>query len=259
MESTKTFRLSKSFAALNHLILRDLNNNPRSPTFYKYSKDDIASYLQNPYTYEKQLRDAVIYIYGASSHFRRLIQYFVSLTDLSYVVSPYRIDPSKANVKMTNNNYRKVLNALSAMSIKTQFPKILSVCLREDCFYGTLWVTADNITVQQLPSDYCSISTLEGNVPNVSFDFSYFSSREDDLAFYPPEFTTKYNLYKKNSNKMRYQELDSLLRLLLNAITTFSIIRFLRLQVYCGKSMTSKITRRLSKQRLPWKTTRCLL
>lgn len=209
MESTKTFRLSKSFAALNHLILRDLNNNPRSPTFYKYSKDDIASYLQNPYTYEKQLRDAVIYIYGASSHFRRLIQYFVSLTDLSYVVSPYRIDPSKANVKMTNNNYRKVLNALSAMSIKTQFPKILSVCLREDCFYGTLWVTADNITVQQLPSDYCSISTLEGNVPNVSFDFSYFSSREDDLAFYPPEFTTKYNLYKKNSNKMRYQELDS--------------------------------------------------
>lgn len=209
MASTKTFRLSKNFAALNHLILRDLNNNPRAPTFYKYSKDDIASYLQNPYTYEKQLRDAVVYIYGASPHFRRLIQYFVSLSDLSYVVSPYRIDPSKANAKTTNNNYRKVLNVLSLMSIKTQFPKILSVSLREDTFFGTMWVTADNITIQQLPSDYCTISTIEGNVLNVSFDFSYFSSRESDLAFYPAEFTTKYNLYKKNRNTMRYQELDS--------------------------------------------------
>ena len=208
MVSTKTFRLSKNFAALNHLILRDLNNNPTAPTFYKYSKDDIATYLQNPYTYEKQLRDAVVYIYGASSHFRRLIQYFVSLSDLAYVVSPYKVDPSKANVKTINNNYRKVLNTLSSMSIKTQFPKILSVCLREDCFYGTLWVTADSITVQQLPSDYCSISTIEGNVPNVSFDFSYFSSRESDLPFYPSEFTTKYNQYKSNRN-MRYQELDS--------------------------------------------------
>lgn len=207
--STKAFRLPERFAALNRLILRDLNNNPRAPTFSKYSKDDIATYLQNPYTYQKQLRDAVVYIYGASSHFRRLIQYFVGLTDFSYVVSPYRVDPAKANVKTTNNNYRKVLSTLSLMSIKTQFPKILSVCLREDAFYGTFWVSTDNITIQQLPSDYCSISTIEGNVPNVSFDFSYFSSRESDLEFYPKEFTKKYNLYKNNRNTMRYQELDA--------------------------------------------------
>lgn len=207
--STKTFRLPERFAALNHLILRDLNSNPRAPTFHRYNKDNITSYLENPYTYETQLRDAVTYIYGASSHFRRLIQYFVSLNDLSYVVSPYRIDPSKANVKTVNNNYRKVLNALSSMSIKTQFPKILTVCLREDTFFGTMWVTPDSITIQQLPSDYCNISYIEGNVLNVTFDFSYFSSREDDLEYYPTEFTKKYNLYKNNRNKMRYQELDS--------------------------------------------------
>lgn len=50
--------------------------------------------------------------------------------------------------------YRKVLNAMSAMNVRSQFPKILTVCLREDTFYGTLWVTNDNITIQQLPSDY---------------------------------------------------------------------------------------------------------
>ena len=124
------------FAALNRLITRDLNNVAQTPTFSKYSKDDITSYLKNPYTYEKQLREAVTYIYGASSHFRRLIQYFTSLSDLSYVVSPSRIDPRTINANSINRNYRKTLNTMTAMSVKTQFPKILTVCLREDAFYG---------------------------------------------------------------------------------------------------------------------------
>lgn len=200
--------ISNKFAILNRLITRDLNNNTNRPTFSLFTKDNITTYLSNPYTYEKQLRKAVVYIYGASPHFRRLIQYFVGLSDLSYIVEPYRIDPKKANIKTVNNNYRKVLNMLSSMSIKTQFPKILTVCLREDVFYGTAWITADNITIQQLPSDYCQISSVEGNVPNVTFDFSYFDAHGNLLDYYPNEFKTKYNVYKKN-RMSRWIELDS--------------------------------------------------
>lgn len=200
--------ISNKFALLNRLITRDLNNNTVVPTFSLYSKDDIQLYLSNPYTYEKQLRKAVIYIYGASSHFRRLIQYFVGLSDLAYIVEPYRIDPKKANAKTVNNNYRKVLNMLSSMGIDTQIPVILTVCLREDVFYGTFWVTSDNITIQRLPSDYCSISTIEGNVPNVTFDFSYFDAHPGLLDYYPPEFRQKYGVYQKN-RMSRWIELDS--------------------------------------------------
>ena len=201
--------ISERFALLNHLITRDLNHNTTVPTFSLYSKDDIAKYLSNPYKYEKQLRRAVTYIYGASPHFRRIIQYFVGLSDLAYVVEPYKIDPRKANVRITNGNYRKVLNALSSMSVKTQFPKILTVCLREDVFYGTMHVTSDCITIQQLPSDYCAISSVEGNVPNVSFDFSYFNSRIDMLSSYPAEFKRKYEIYKNDRVNSRWIELDS--------------------------------------------------
>lgn len=200
--------ISSKFATLNRLITRDLNNNTTTPTFSLYTKDNIQTYLSNPYTYEKQLRKAVIYIYGASCHFRRLIQYFVGLTDLAYVVEPYKIDPKKANKKTINNNYRKVLNLLSSMSIKTQMPKILTVCLREDVFYGTCWMLNDNVTIQQLPSDYCAISTVEGNVPNVSFDFSYFDSHSNMLNYYPEEFRTKYKQYQAQRT-MRWIELDS--------------------------------------------------
>ena len=206
--ATKIYSISDKFYALAKMITRDLNNNRNTPTFSLYSKDDISTYLSNPYTYEKQLRNAVTYIYGASSHFRRLIQYFTALSDLCYVVEPYKIDPKKANTKTINNNYRKILNILSSMSIKTQFPKILTVCLREDTFYGTLWVTQDNITVQQLPSDYCAISSIEGNVFNVTFDFSYFDSHSELLPYYPEEFSIKYETYR-NQRTNRWIELSS--------------------------------------------------
>lgn len=202
--------ISERFALLNHLITRDLNKNTETPTFSLYTKDNIQTYLSNPYRYEKQLRDAVVYMYGASPHFRRLIQYFVGLSDLSYIVEPYKIDPKKANVKTVNNNYRKTLNMLSSMNIKTQFPKILTVALREDTFFGTMWVTNDSITVQKLPSTYCSISSIEGNVLNVTFDFSYFDSRQNMLDFYPAEFKSKYeSIYLKDRSGSRWIELDS--------------------------------------------------
>ena len=200
--------ISSKFAVLNRLITRDLNNNTSAPTFSLFSKDEITTYLSTPYTYEKQLRNAVTYIYGASSHFRRLVQYFACLNDLSYVVVPYRVDPKSVNVKSMNRNYRKVLNLLSSMNIKAQFPDILTVCLREDVFYGTMWVTNDSITIQRLPADYCSISTIEGNVPNVTFDFSYFDARQSLLGYYPSEFQAKYNVYQKNRTT-KWIELDS--------------------------------------------------
>ena len=203
------FDMSKKYMSLTKLITRDLNNYRNAPTFTLYSKDDINKYLSNPYKFQKQLRRAVTYIYGASPHFRRLIQYFVGLTNLSYVVEPYRIDPKKANKKTINNNYRKVLNILSSMNIKTQIPKVLTVCLREDTFYRTFWITPDSITIQQLPSDYCDISSIEGNVLNVTFDFSYFNNNGSLLQFYPPEFKKKYEQYKSGGVKYRWIELDS--------------------------------------------------
>lgn len=204
-----TLRMPQRFAALTRLVTRDLNGTSRTPTFYLYTKDKITEFLQNPYSNQKNLRNAAIYIYGASSHFRRLIQYFTGLSDLSYVVSPYRIDTSTAKPATIGKQYRRTLNMLSAMDIKNQFPKILTVCLREDTFYGTMWVTNDNVTIQQLPSDYCDIAVVEGNVLNVSFDFSYFDSNSEYLELYPPEFKRKYQLYQKDRTGMKWQELDS--------------------------------------------------
>lgn len=218
---TLPFANKDEFALLTKIVTRDLNKHRYVPSFTRYSKDDIVKYLTNPQLYEKQLRNATAYIYGSSPHFRRIIQYFVGLTDLAYIVEPYKIDPKKANVRIVSNNYRKVLNTLSNMNIRTQIPKILTVCLREDVFYGTIHESADCITIQQLPSDYCAISSIEGNVLNVSFDFSYFDARPYALDYFPEEFRTKYetiyrrrlvgkkNITIKDREYLRWIELDS--------------------------------------------------
>lgn len=203
-----TFTLfGNKFADISKLILRDLNSPNRVSVFKKYKKDDIASYLSAPEQNEKNMRDAVRYIYNASSHFRRLIQYFVVLSDLAYIVSPYGIDTSKQSVNRTRKYYKDVLDLLTRMDIKTQFPQILTVCLREDVYYGTFRVTNDSVIIQQLPSDYCKISSIEENVPNVSFDFMYFDSNNDMLAYYPEEFRRRYDIYRDNRMKNRWQDL----------------------------------------------------
>ena len=208
-EGAGLIRMPDRFAAINRLIARDLNKNTESPNFFMYTKDQIASFLKNPYKNEKQLRNAVIYLYGASSHFRRLIQYFVSLSDLAYVVGPYKTDTATAKPQSVRNRYRRVLNLLAAMNIKDQFEKILTVCLREDVFYGTIWETTDSVIIQQLPSDYCAISVIEDGVLNVSFDFTYFRSRQDVLELYPEEFREKFELYKTAPRGYSWQALSA--------------------------------------------------
>jgi len=202
------FNVPERFAVINKLITRDLNKRQYYTTFYRYTKEEVADFLRNPEQNYKQLRDAVIYIYNASSHFRRLIQYFVGLTDLAYVVSPYKGGYTKYQDKTMLNNYHKVLDTLESFDVRTQFPQILTVVLREDVYYGTMWITPTSITIQQLPSAYCYISSIEGNVFNVTFDFSYFNARLDALDYFPEEFRRKYELYRKDKAE-RYQELDA--------------------------------------------------
>ena len=202
--------MEERFAVINRMITRDLNDARRpSPRFFKYTKEQIAEYLKDPYRNEKELRDAVVYLYGASAHFRRLIQYFVSLNNLSYVVSPTKIDTLTAKPQSISRNYRRVLNLMSGLNAKDQLEKIITVVLREDVFYGTMWETTDSTIIQQLPSDYCAISVIEDNVLNVTFNFSYFDQNPTVLPLYPSEFQTKYDLYKTDTMNLQWQELDA--------------------------------------------------
>ena len=198
------------YANLSNIKVRDLENNKDyNPTYRKYTKSQIVTYLSNPASYETQLRQMSQYLFNISNYYRRLIQYFASMSTFSYIVVPYGIDYSKSvNVNKFKKGYYGVISQLERMNIRHEFSKVLMVAFRDDVYYGYAWETNDSYALQQLDPDYCKISSIEDGVYNFAFNFSYFDANSERLPNFPPEFTAMYNAYQKDTN-LKWQELSS--------------------------------------------------
>lgn len=203
--------LSGVYANLSHIGIRNLTStSDTNPTYTKYTKDQIVTYLGNPANYEKQLRNMSKYLFNISNYYRRLIQYFANMTTFSYTISPYGLDRSKTvNGNKFKKAYYSSVLAVELMNLPHEATKMLTIAFRDDVYYGYAWETNDSFAFQNLDADYCKISSIEDGVYNFAFDFSYFDSNQDKLPNYPPEFQTMYNTYKTNSQMYKWQELDS--------------------------------------------------
>lgn len=195
--------------ALNQMMLKDLKRIRNETKAVKnYTREEVASYIENPSKNEKQLRDISIALYSKSHQYKRLIQYFSRMLTLDYVVEPYNIDPSKVNKSTFLLQYFRTVFFLESMNIKHEFAKILNVAFREDVFFGYEHYKDDSYFIQKLNPDYCMISSIEDGCYNFAYDFSYFSNDLNKLDTFPKEFKSKYNKYK-NDNTLKWQELDS--------------------------------------------------
>lgn len=205
--SKTTYDFSK-FVNLPRLIIRDLNSSrSSSSSLTKYTKEQISQYLLNPESNEKALRNASIYLYQASSHYHRLINYFARMHTLSYVLIPYKLEVDKIDKKAFLKCYKNSLSKLDTMNIKHEMQKVFTTVFREDVFYGYIYEAKDSFHIMQLPSDYCKINSITDGCFQYSFDFSYFSNNSEKLEMWGDEFITKYNMYKSNS-QFKWQEID---------------------------------------------------
>lgn len=203
--------LRSMYANLSKVPLRNLNDSRESnPTYKKYTKDQIVTYLGNPANYESNLRNMSIYLFNISNYYRRLIQYFANMPTFSYDIVPYGLDHSKTiNKNKFKKAYYSVKTTLERMNIAHEFTQVLTIAFRDDIYYGYVWETNDSFSLQNLDADYCKISSKEDGCYNFAFNFSYFDSHSEKLPNYAPEFTDMYELYKSNSSLYKWQELDS--------------------------------------------------
>lgn len=203
--------LTGVYANLSKIGIRNLESTSETnPTYNKYTKDQLVTYLGNPASYEKQLRKMSKYLFNISNYYRRLIQYFANMSTFSYTISPYGLDRSKT---VSANKFKKAyyssVTAVELMNLPHEATKMFTIAFRDDVYYGYEWETNDSVAFQNLDADYCKISSIEDGVYNFAFDFSYFDSNQDKLPNYPPEFQTMYNTYKTNTQLYKWQELDS--------------------------------------------------
>jgi len=192
------------------LIYSNPNQQEQIAGFTAETRKRIAEYLKDVPRNEKNLRNAMIQAYIVGSRLWRIIQYFVGLSDLCYLVVPYQIEAEKIKIGNFTSHLKKTTDFLSAFGIPRTFREILTICLREDVFFGTIREIDGDILIQRLPSDCCKITSIRGDTYNVSFDFNYFSGRsESKLAFYSDEMTTRYRQFKSKGKELRWQELDT--------------------------------------------------
>ena len=120
-----------------------------NPTYTRYTKENILSYMQAPASNEKYLRNASIYMYDASSQYRRLIQYYALLLKWNYIIAPLDFDRTKVKEDAFRKQYLKVSAALEVKNLQHELQKASMIALRDGILYGAVWSASNSFYIQR--------------------------------------------------------------------------------------------------------------
>lgn len=219
MEMKKKF-YKMDFSQLAKNIITDIDAaGGSSILFQNFPKKRVMDALQNPSSNIQELRDISNFLYILSPHYRKLCNYHSEMPTLDWYIKPKKLDVNDLDIEKFKESYNETLFSLENMNIKHEMMKILQVVFREGIFFGYEYSTEDSYFIQKLDPEFCRISSIEDGVYNFAFNFEYFDGNEEKLFGYAPEFTTKFELFKKGSKKkakkgepeedLTWQELDS--------------------------------------------------
>ena len=195
-------------AALSKLILSDINKT-KNVTYTEYTKELYRSYIKNPTSNEKQLRNMSNFLYRVSMPYRRFINYLSDIPLFYWNLTPAIDITGDVDSDKVLKNYYKLLQTLENMSIASEMRKVLTTTIREGVFYGFIYEDKNSFFIHKLDPDYCKIVEVEAGVYNFAFDFSFFDKNGTYLDYMDPSFTTLYNQYRNDTTNLKWQILDS--------------------------------------------------
>ena len=194
-------------AAISKLILSDINKKTNR-TYTNYTKEKYRQYIENPTSYEKELRNMSNFLYRVSMPYRRFINYLSDIPLFYWNMTPQIDETGKTTSDKILKNYYKILQLLENMSIPHEMRKVLNTTIREGVFYGFKYEDKNSFFIQKLDPDYCRIVEIEAGCFNFAFDFSFFQKYPTYLEYMDPYFTTLYNLYQNDRTNYQWQILD---------------------------------------------------
>ena len=195
------------------LKLVDLTSST-TKTWTVFSKDNLRSYLQNPYAASSQnnLRNLSKFLYTLSFPLRRITNYFASLPDFS----AYKVNLDFSLVEENDEetllqDYEDTCRFIRKMNLEMNMFKLLVIAWREGIVYFQPYQDNDGtMLLMPLDSQYCKVSSVGyNNLLHVAFDFSFFNGQNSFyLDVWDPEYKKKYSSYQ-NDSTLRWQELDT--------------------------------------------------
>ena len=215
LQFTEQLENMKQYAKAVDDILKlvDLTSST-TKTWTVFSKDNLRSYLQNPYSASSQnsLRNLSKFLYTLSFPLRRIINYFASLPDFSaYKVNLDFSLTEDNNEEALLKDYEDACRFVRKMNLEMNMFKLLVIAWREGIVYFQPYQDADGtMLLMPLDSQYCKISSVGyNNLLHVAYDFSFFNGQNSFyLDVWDPEYKKKYNSYQ-NDSTLRWQELDT--------------------------------------------------
>lgn len=210
----KLDNLKQYFDAVEKALqLVDLTSNA-TKTWTVFNKDNLRTYLQNPYSSNSQasLKNLAKFLYTLSFPLRRIINYFASLPDFS----AYKINLDSSLIEEPDEekllqDYEEACKFIRKMNLEINMFKLLIIAWREGIVYFYPYIDEDGTTLlMPLDAQYCKVSSVGyNNLLHVAYDFSYFQGTNSFyLDVWDKEFKSKYNKYQKDSG-LRWQELDN--------------------------------------------------
>lgn len=173
------------------------------------SKEDVEDWFLNPDTFSKEIRDFSRLLYIKKGVYYTAINFYTNLLTLDYVLIPRFVHAEDIDKDAVIDSKMKAVEYCDDILQKPVVRNIIKATLKDGCYFGYERSDKGVFYLQRLPNDFCREDALIGGLPSISFDFDYFTNREEKLEMYDSEFTTKFNAYQ-NGTEDRWQRLDHL-------------------------------------------------
>lgn len=167
--------------------MKDLSYNPMVPTL-----DSLNQALANPKNSEEQLRSFVEYYEAVSAPVRRIISYMASQLSLDLLYTVTNAEPEDYKTPKFKKDQKLVYEYLDKFNYQYHFRNVIKQVLRNEIYVCAPRDVGDSIVLQELPLQYCKITSRWGKGYLVDFNFYYFLLPGISLSGFPDFFKEKY-------------------------------------------------------------------
>ncbi len=194
-------------AILSQSMFQDININPRVAT-----SDELEKWLMQPSKYDENLRNLSQYLNYAVGQYNSLLWVANTSKAFNYVLLPNEYDISdKVKTSEYKENYKKACETLRKLNIKSQLSKVDLQVLFDGVAFYYINNTTEEITLYQLPSEYCYIVAPWAFGYRFAFDLTYFNDYVSIGGIAFPELKEAYQkLVKAREDGLKGEDLASI-------------------------------------------------
>lgn len=194
-------------AILSQNMFQDINIDPKVA-----SSSELEKWLMQPSRYDANLRSLSQYLNYAVGQYNSLLWVANTSKAFNYVLLPNEYDISdKVKTNEYKESYQRACDVLRKLNIKSQLSKVDLQVLFDGVAFYYINNTTEEITLYQLPSEYCYIVAPWAFGYRFAFDLTYFNDYVSIGGIAFPELKAAYEkLVQARENGIKGEELASI-------------------------------------------------